>query len=66
LFYKEPHNVRLRLADEKHVNQLDSDETTTYEIRIPYSFMQRLAKYMKVNYEGRSIWDDVTKRGTIK
>jgi len=66
LLYEHPHNVRLRFSDNAHIDELSKNETQAYEIRIPYSFVQRMAEYMKVRYEGRSIWDDVKKRRTVK
>lgn len=59
LLYETPENVRLRLAQIGKSHDLRADVTTAYEIKIPYTFMLRMAEYMKMNYEGKSLWSDV-------
>lgn len=62
LNYERPENFRIRLGNDQQNRQLTSDKTSAYEIQLPYSYMQRMGSYMKENYEGRSIWDNVKKR----
>jgi len=62
LLYEHPEYVRLRLSRIGKSHDLTSEKTSSYEIRIPYPFMLRMAEYMKVKYEGKSLWSDVKKR----
>lgn len=61
LNYETPENFRLRLGNERQSRELTAESTTAYEIRLPFSYMRRMGEYMKENYEGRSVWNDVKK-----
>jgi hypothetical protein len=62
LNYESPENFRIRFGNAQQSRELTAEPTKAYEIKLPNSYMQRMGDYMRVNYEGRSIWDDVKKR----